>query len=93
MKMLAIITTKRATFQSPRSGKFVSDDMLQMETLLATVLCFNPLDRGNLYQIDDDTQVHAKGESKGFNPLDRGNLYQISANFDGKRYRYNVSIP
>ena len=41
------------------------------------VLSFNPLDRGNLYQIH-----LASAEAKGFNlerfnPLDRGNLYQM----------------
>ena len=38
-------------FQSPRSGKFVSN-VAQKYTFLNLVLfCFNPLDRGNLYQI------------------------------------------
>ena len=40
--------------------------------------CFNPLDRGNLYQIpasDDDEFILTE---ECFNPLDRGNLYQIS---------------
>ena len=37
-------------FQSPRSGKFVSDNSrLKPET--GDYLSFNPLDRGNLYQI------------------------------------------
>ena len=38
-------------FQSPRSGKFVSDvALLSLQASLALV-CFNPLDRGNLYQM------------------------------------------
>ena len=37
-------------FQSPRSGKFVSDKFMMMKAL-QFIICFNPLDRGNLYQI------------------------------------------
>ena len=38
-------------FQSPRSRKFISN-VAQKYTFLNLVLfCFNPLDRGNLYQI------------------------------------------
>ena len=41
----------RWEFQSPRSGKFVSN-VAQKYTFLNLVLfCFNPLDRGNLYRI------------------------------------------
>ena len=36
--------------QSPRSGKFVSD-LFTAVTLTKRDKCFNPLDRGNLYQI------------------------------------------
>ena len=46
-------------FQSPRSGKFVSDIIYLGGSLKSSMKSFNPLDRGNLYQI-----VHAKGESK-----------------------------
>ena len=39
-------------FQSPRSGKFVSNVLLQIDqVILLEQTCFNPLDRGNLYQI------------------------------------------
>ena len=41
---------KMKTFQSPRSGKFVSDRIL-LFGLRQWGRCFNPLDRGNLYQI------------------------------------------
>ena len=46
-------------FQSPRSEKFVSN--LVENTLTITVLkCFNPLDRGNLYQIQGFEPVISK---------------------------------
>ena len=38
-------------FQSPRSGKFVSDLIFQKISLPKESIGFNPLDRGNLYQI------------------------------------------
>ena len=38
-------------FQSPRSGKFVSN-LMSFLTHFLNVPCFNPLDRGNLYQMD-----------------------------------------
>ena len=38
-------------FQSPRSGKFVSDVALIKTTIQRLKIGFNPLDRGNLYQI------------------------------------------
>ena|GEM_PF-3435792 len=39
-------------FQSPRSGKFVSDFFQRSQSeSLSKNSCFNPLDRGNLYQI------------------------------------------
>ena len=38
-------------FQSPRSGKFVSDKKLTMQAKMPLWTSFNPLDRGNLYQI------------------------------------------
>ena len=37
-------------FQSPRSGKFVSDYVIDHGITKITT-CFNPLDRGNLYQM------------------------------------------
>ncbi len=40
-------------FQSPRSGKFVSDCTIFIRRATCS-LCFNPLDRGNLYQIGLD---------------------------------------
>ena len=41
-------------FQSPRSGKFVSDQgkSIEVKEALGTI-GFNPLDRGNLYQITE----------------------------------------
>ena len=41
---------KMKTFQSPRSGKFVSDALIN-DQYWCFAPCFNPLDRGNLYQI------------------------------------------
>ena len=40
---------KSTSFQSPRSGKFVSD--VEVEKYELVSVSFNPLDRGNLYQI------------------------------------------
>ena len=39
--------------------------------------CFNPLDRGNLYQIPALLMDTHFAVTSGFNPLDRGNLYQM----------------
>ena len=41
----------QVVFQSPRSGKFVSDFVRRVGKELVYAICFNPLDRGNLYQI------------------------------------------
>ncbi len=38
-------------FQSPRSGKFVSNDGLEEAITSLASKRFNPLDRGNLYLI------------------------------------------
>ena len=38
-------------FQSPRSGKFVSDMMQKLVIISTLNQCFNPLNRGNLYRI------------------------------------------
>ena len=65
------------TFQSPRSGKFVSDMTFKEAYANALQSCFNPLDRGNLYQIYDRRDVFISA-ILSFNPLDRGNLYQIA---------------
>ena len=43
-------------FQSPRSGKFVSDMMFSINKNKVQTKCFNPLDRGNLYQICSATR-------------------------------------
>ncbi len=66
-------------FQSPRSGKFVSDKPKCRNLGFCLYgRCFNPLDRGNLYQICPQKNIwNQKSLEKGFNPLDRGNLYQI----------------
>ena len=70
----------KAMFQSPRSGKFVSNTMMATVAKSGKDGCFNPLDRGNLYQIYFDVQVDREG-LEGFNPLDRGNLYLIRCSF------------
>ena len=62
-------------FQSPRSGKFVSDVVVSYDGK-GSVYSFNPLDRGNLYQIGTQRE-QTREYSQCFNPLDRGNLYQI----------------
>ena len=67
-------------FQSPRSGKFVSNHMVSpLGSFTDGIMRFNPLDRGNLYLISThlDNSVHSVGSS--FNPLDRGNLYLIKS--------------
>ena len=65
-------------FQSPRSGKFVSN-ITMSNFIEETLEGFNPLDRGNLYQIKQSR--FSTAEETCFNPLDRGNLYQISPVF------------
>ena len=60
-----------ALFQSPRSGKFVSD--LTMHSHIANYKRFNPLDRGNLYQMRFIMNLYLLRYINGFNPLDRGN--------------------
>ena len=50
--VLSNTTVVMAAFQSPRSGKFVSDAIEAIGTReVKEFKCFNPLDRGNLYQI------------------------------------------
>ena len=45
---------------------------------------FNPLDRGNLYQIKFETEKYELVKADDcFNPLDRGNLYQMSSLYEG----------
>ena len=44
-------------------------------TLTKRDKCFNPLNRGNLYQMKNSCE--SDQPRKCFNPLDRGNLYQI----------------
>ena len=41
------------------------------------MLCFNPLDRGNLNQMNRDALENYTQRERCFNPLDRGNLNQI----------------
>ncbi len=66
-------------FQSPRSGKFESNKEIIVDSAYSTLLCFNPLDRGNLNQMKAGTWIVETLLFKGFNPLDRGNLNQIFA--------------
>ena len=81
-------------FQSPRSGKFVSDKEISA-SFACFVQGFNPLDRGNLYQITSEKNTDRKLKKASFNPLDRGNLYQMR--WDQVRnisdVSYYVSIP
>ena len=73
-----------SAFQSHRSGKFVSNVKNANRTTKHTRKRFNPLDRGNLYQID--SYFSRPGFCCFcFNPLDRGNLYLIRAY--PRRYR------
>ncbi len=65
-------------FQSPRSGKFVSNTMMATVAKSGKDGCFNPLDRGNLYQIGGCSLLLRYSGSSCFNPLDRGNLYQMN---------------
>ena len=71
-------------FQSPRSGKFVSNTMMATVAKSGKDGCFNPLDRGNLYQIGGCSLLLRYSGSSCFNPLDRGNLYQIKPKFHHK---------
>ena len=63
-------------FQSPRSGKFVSNGEKEVKEFDLEFYCFNPLDRGNLYLMEVK-EFKLNFYSIGFNPLDRGNLYLI----------------
>ena len=67
-------------FQSPRSGKFVSNGEKEVKEFDLEFYCFNPLDRGNLYLIN--AKLHRKlamhNLNNSFNPLDRGNLYLMT---------------
>ena len=47
----AVMLVVMHRFQSPRSGKFVSDEVKEFKLNFYALDCFNPLDRGNLYQI------------------------------------------
>ena len=63
-------------FQSPRSGKFESNQIYIKLIHKIEIGGFNPLDRGNLNQMMRNTSRLVMCEI-GFNPLDRGNLNQI----------------
>ena len=77
-------------FQSPRSGKFVSNFNIDMNNERDAAR-FNPLDRGNLYLIRLDF-VYRRILDR-FNPLDRGNLYLIKCQILFKKHLKIVSIP
>ena len=50
-RLILLKTMEVVMFQSPRSGKFVSDYSFGCNHVFASTTSFNPLDRGNLYQI------------------------------------------
>ena len=79
-------------FQSPRSGKFESNAIIKKSSQPAQERGFNPLDRGNLNQIDNGI-VYPKDGVECFNPLDRGNLNQMPREFYKYSRRTEVSIP
>ena len=54
---------------------------------------FNPLDRGNLNQIQSSEHAAKVGEYVSFNPLDRGNLNQIAVQLGFTKQEVIVSIP
>ena len=55
--------TFAAKFQSPRSGKFVSDKLRRQEKKRVDyTLSFNPLDRGNLYLMVKDKSPEAQAK-------------------------------
>ena len=81
----------REMFQSPRSGKFVSDPPEPVEEEVDSEAGFNPLDRGNLYQIK--IKFFLLAQFYCFNPLDRGNLYQIGHPVSPILFNLLVSIP
>ena len=93
--MKKIVSINYFGFQSPRSGKFVSDIKgFTPLAILSQTTGFNPLDRGNLYQIAEVANQYLRKGSKRFNPLDRGNLYQISEYLkDMENGAFFVSIP
>ena len=73
---MTVVFLQFTGFQSPRSGKFVSDAKAYL-TKFQPGMRFNPLDRGNLYQIPQSNSAVTMRQQQCFNPLDRGNLYQI----------------
>ena len=54
-------------FQSPRSGKFVSNFMAMSAVKKVFLSSFNPLDRGNLYLITNEIYR---------NPTPKGGVFQ-----------------
>ena len=68
-------------FQSPKSGKFESNEELNATGPdYSVVKRFNPLNRGNLNQIHVASVGRLNKDGQGFNPLNRGNLNQIRLN-------------
>ena len=67
----------RGLFQSPRSGKFISNLTIYQNGQYLSRPGFNPLDRGNLYLILR-VGYPTSFLPSSFNPLDRGNLYLIA---------------
>ena len=68
---------ERAVFQSPRSGKFVSDEIEDVKKMLGMGNMFQSPRSGKFVSDDEITQEILDMLGISFNPLDRGNLYLI----------------
>ena len=82
-------------FQSPRSGKFVSDTMVTaLRNGRAGCHCFNPLDRGNLYQMRSINGLTFFVRVKKFQSPRSGKFVSdVPKRCLQQSKRYNVSIP
>ena len=63
-------------FQSPRSGKFVSDFPYLAKKCALNLMFQSP--RSGKFVSNITMSNFIEETLEGFNPLDRGNLYQIS---------------
>ena len=80
-------------FQSPRSGKFVSNFVGSGKKLTRAKLSFNPLDRGNLYQISSEKGCHVKADGWFQSPRSGKFVSDILKENDQDFEWYPVSIP
>ncbi len=83
--LFGVLRNEFGLFQSPRSGKFVSDRLLEalFDAPEGTAEFQSP--RSGKFVSDKQSKTTDKKHHLCFNPLDRGNLYQISFNIPSLR--------